>query len=426
MAVDTETKFCVRCKKVMKIGDFYKSNNTVKYPDEHVDLCKSCFVAHLDNWDPETYIPLLEEVDVPYVPDEWNGLLARQAGNPEKMTPTTIFGKYLAKMKLNQFRKQRFADSENLQKIKEKEIREALEKQGKSESEIQEVIAAGTVEAPPKPADTGNGKKDYIPDPDIDLTEEDVTYLSLKWGRNYQPFEWVQMEQLYNDFVQSYDIQTAGHIDTLKAICKTSLRMNQLFDLGDIDGALKMTKAYDQLMKSGKFTAAQNKAESGEFVDSVGEIAMMCEKHEFIPMFYSEEPLDKVDWVIKDNQNYVRKLITEEMNLADMLDKALKNIEEDKKREEDDIADEDGFEEDLFADTDREVTDEDIIQFKEFEEELEKEDKKRISDDYTLQEKKRKMREDLEKEKAKKESAAEAGPKTPVPLKKKKKKVVNL
>jgi hypothetical protein len=31
-------------------------------------------------------------------------------------------------------------------------------------------------------------------------------------------------------------------------------------------------------MKSGKFTAAQNKAESGEFVDSIGELIEMCEK----------------------------------------------------------------------------------------------------------------------------------------------------
>ena len=386
MAKETETKYCLRCCKVLKISDFYKSNNTEKYPDGHVDLCKQCFVAHLDNWDPATYVPLLEEVDVPYVPNEWNRLLANYAGNPEKMTPTTIIGKQLAKMKLNQFKKYRYADSETLQKIDEKEKREALEKQGKSEGEIQEILAAGQIEAPPKPEGyVANGaaapsNPTSEEDLDIDLTPEDLTYLRLKWGRSYRPFEYVQMEQLYNDFVNSYDIQTAGHIDTLKAICKTSLRMNQLFDLGDIDGALKMTKAYDQLMKSGKFTAAQNKAESGEFVDSIGEIAMMCEKHEFIPVYYTEQPEDKVDWVIKDNQNYIKKLVTEEMNLADLLDKALKDIEEDKQREEDKEADEDGFEEELFSEQFNEITDEDIVKFREFEDELAQADMSGIAD----------------------------------------------
>jgi hypothetical protein len=39
-------------------------------------------------------------------------------------------------------------------------------------------------------------------------------------------------------------------------VCKTSLKTNQLLDIGDIDGAQKASKMYDMLMKSGKFTAA--------------------------------------------------------------------------------------------------------------------------------------------------------------------------
>jgi hypothetical protein len=38
-------------------------------------------------------------------------------------------------------------------------------------------------------------------------------------------------------------------------ICKASLKTNQLLDAGDIDGAQKMSKMYDTLMKSGRFTA---------------------------------------------------------------------------------------------------------------------------------------------------------------------------
>ena len=50
--------------------------------------------------------------------------------------------------------------------------------------------------------------------------------LRLKWGSNYRPEEWVRMEQLYNDMMNSYDIQTAGHKDTLIMLCKTSLKAN--------------------------------------------------------------------------------------------------------------------------------------------------------------------------------------------------------
>ena len=44
-----------------------------------------------------------------------------------------------------------------------------------------------------------------------------------------------------------------------------------------------MVKMYDSLMKSGKFTAAQNKAENGEFLDSISEFVVLCEKDGFIP-----------------------------------------------------------------------------------------------------------------------------------------------
>jgi hypothetical protein len=61
-------------------------------------------------------------------------------------------------------------------------------------------------------------------------------------------------------------------------------------DLGDIDGAQKATKMYDSLMKQGKWTAQQNKAEKGEYVDSISELVAICEADGFIPRFYVDGP----------------------------------------------------------------------------------------------------------------------------------------
>jgi hypothetical protein len=36
--------------------------------------------------------------------------------------------------------------------------------------------------------------------------------------------------------MNSYDIQGAGHEDTLKLVCKTSLKANQLIDINDVEG----------------------------------------------------------------------------------------------------------------------------------------------------------------------------------------------
>jgi hypothetical protein len=57
-----------------------------------------------------------------------------------------------------------------------------------------------------------------------------------------------------------------------------------------------MSKVYDSLMKSAKFTAVQNKAESGEYVNSISELVLLCEKEGgFITRFHTEEPKDKAD-----------------------------------------------------------------------------------------------------------------------------------
>ena len=51
--------------------------------------------------------------------------------------------------------------------------------------------------------------------------------------------------------------------------------------MGDVDGAQKMIKMYDGLMKSGKFTAAQNKANEDGYLNSISELVLMCEKEGF-------------------------------------------------------------------------------------------------------------------------------------------------
>jgi len=178
--------------------------------------------------------------------------------------------------------------------------------------------------------------------------------LRLKWGRNYTPVEWVTMEQLYNDMCESYDIQTAGHKDTLKMICKTSLKANQLVDSGDIEAFQKMSKVYDTLMKSGRFTAAQNKSESGEFIDSISELVALCEKEGFIPRYYVDGPQDKVDRTLEDLQGYTRTLVEDEMGLGDKIESAARQLLEARQNEyrvdDDDTDPKETLEEALFSD----------------------------------------------------------------------------
>ena len=387
--------YCEKCNKTQSPDNFYSSNDLGKYPNEgKLNLCKKCLTMHVDNWNPDTYLWILKECDVPYVPEEWNKLLLKYGQNKAKVTGVTILGRYLSKMRLNQWKEYRWEHTEFLQEQQNHKIEETMKRQGYDAAEIASAIQKGTVGIPVEPpeppsfdendrdsatdyfAQMSGGEQD---DFDQDLTDEERTYLRLKWGKAYRPEEWIRLEQLYEEMMGSYDIQTAGHIDTLKLMCKTSLKANQLLDIGDVDGAQKMLKMYDSLMKSGKFQAAQNKAESGEFVDSISELVAICETDGFIPRYYTDGPQDKVDRVLQDMQGYTRTLVTEEMNLGALIERAVKQIEEDREREaqgDSEAADDDEIMENaLFADNATSViTDGDIAEFRELEEEWAEED----------------------------------------------------
>ena len=383
--------YCKNCNSTKSSDNFYLSNNLEKYPEGKVDLCKKCMTLHVDNWDPQTYLWILQEIDVPYIPDEWNKLLASYGKDRSKVTGLTILGRYLSKMKLKQYRDFRWNDTDHLQELANNKIEQTMKRQGYGAVEIAEAINKATftlpddIAAPPpetfKAEEEQYGPiEDYFDDGATDalvaeLTEEDRLYLRLKWGKAYKPDEWIELEKLYQEMMESYDIQTAAHKDTLKLICKTSLKANQLIDMGDIEGYQKMSKVYDTLMKSGKFTAQQNKDANGEYVDSVSELVALCERDMFIPRYYMDTPQDRVDRVIQDLQDYTRNLVLEELHLGPLIEKAIRNNMAEAEKDDDDDEDydeESELERSLYAEDDTIIEDEDYAEYADLQEELEK------------------------------------------------------
>ena len=374
-----EQIFCEKCKRTISSKEFYGSNNLEKYPDGKVHICKKCMTMHVDNWDPNTFLWVLQECDVPYIPDVWNKTLAKYGQDRSKVTGLTIIGRYLSSMKIKQYKDYRWKDTEYLQKVADQKTMEAMKRQGFGAAEIDQVLSENKITIPeggftepeyvgtPANLTSPNYEEDYFDrdseDGEIEneLSDEDRRFLRLKWGKAYKPEEWVRLEQLYQEMTQSYDIQGAGHEDVLKLVCKTSLKANQLLDIGDVDGAQKMVKMYDSLMKSGKFTAAQNKAENGEFLDSISEFVVLCEKEGFIPRYYVDGPKDRVDETIADLKGYTHSLVVEEMNLGNLIENAVKQMAiEESKEEDEDVEDE------LTLEEIEELKDEDFSQFDDF------------------------------------------------------------
>ena len=362
----SEQRFCSKCRKTMADTNFYTYKDGSK-----CELCKACLTMHINNFEPDTFLWLLEKFDVPYIPAEWNILRDRAyAKDPYKMNGMSVFGKYLSKMKLKQWKNFTWADTERLQAEAEEKAKlygqpqeiaeeklaemeeaykngEITEAQWMTYKEIKapkpefQVVSGNTVttagpSGSPYPVNDNPFEQVDVPDVGNDLTEEDKVYLAMKWGRLYSSSDWVYLEQKYNDFMNSFDIQGAARIDTLIQICKLSLKMNQALDTGDYDTYAKLSRAYDTLMKSAKFTEAQNKdGDSSEF-DSVGAIVAFCEKEGgFIPEYKIEAPRDIIDTIIEDNKTYLQTLIHNDTNLSQQIEQFLKKkeIAEEQKRD---------------------------------------------------------------------------------------------
>lgn len=355
MAEHNERK-CTKCGKIMREDqNYYVSKRTDVYPPDGVlGECKKCFTMHININEPSSFLGLFEKIDIPYIEAEWNVFVERY-GNDPKTTPTAIFGRYLAKMKLKQFSKYNFNDTEKfVEEKKMREIRDKAEKlaqinkyrdaqsSGALIQNLEELDLTGFTEEEiqqffPKPEELFEVSNSL----DDELTKEDKTYLVQKWGKTYTIPECIKLEKLYLEMMDSYDIRTASHLDYLLKICRISLKIDQALEVNDIDGFQKMTKVYDLLMKSAKFTAAQNKEQSDDYTDSIGILIGLCETEGFIPKYHNDERQDIVDFTLKDMNGYVDRLIRNEMNLGNMIEVYLQKMIQEEAKEEDEMTDED-------------------------------------------------------------------------------------
>lgn len=401
--------YCQRCGKKMRSVNFYSYRDGSK-----LEMCKECLTAHVDNFDPDSFMWILEKIDVPYVPVEWNKLRDRAfAKNPKKVNGMSVIGKYLAKMRIKQWLKYRFADTEQIQKDMqqdqkrqdqaqkaEKERYQAQLKvklnEGKiSLAEYQTLVSTETQYKQMEQQSYGNPvtgeniysqnanpfqernflSEDELADFETNLPHQDKVYLALKWGRLYRPSQWIALEQLYNEFMNSFDIQGAARIDTLKMICKTSLKMNEAIDMGDIESYQKLSRVYDTMMKSAKFTQAQNRESEGDKIDSASAIVDFVQMHSgAIPRYECDQPQDLIDKIIDDLKAYNKSLIYEDQSLAREIEKYLqdKRIAEEMRNDKK-VAKELGLQA-------PELSDEDHIAFQQSINEMKQQDQKRYEE----------------------------------------------
>lgn len=332
---------CKKCGRERAATKFFK-----KKTKERIDICVDCLTMYIDNYDYTTFSWILEMFDIPYIKNVWikmaNDIYLK---NPAKFSNRSVIGKYIRTMNMKQYADYCFADSDKLNMAQEmaKERREATVDKDYV-LQLQKELEEGKISkaqydtlSPETPSSIDKEEEEFIAlkeeaikpiqqgadEGEIrkQLTDEEYQYLLMKWGYLYQPSQLVQMEKLYNKYANEYELNVDRE-DTLKKICKTSLKMDEALDVGDTQSYQKLASVYDQLRKAGKFTEVQNKEEQERYLDSVGELVALCE-HEGGPIKEfvdpDEYPQDKVDFTIKDLKSYNYNLATNELNLSDLI-----------------------------------------------------------------------------------------------------------
>lgn len=357
---------CRKCGREKRAVEFYKMKTGQRY-----DMCKTCLTAHIDNRNTDSFLWILELFDVPYIESDWIRISNKQwLKDPAKFGPMSVLGPYLREMNMTQNKGYTYQDSDRLnfsvsrrvedasspaneeelanfekvlkQKLENKEITQAeYDTMTLSNKDLESSLRFLNGETPQehlsgepdnktlsKYLRTGISEQELM----TQLTEDDIQYLMLKWGGHYKPSEWIAMEDMYNKYSAEFELNVDRE-ETLKKMCRTSVKMDQALDMGDISAYRSFSQVLKDLRTSGKFTEVQNKEgiQQTRYLDTIGELVKFCEREggiiEEYPLDPVEYPQDKIDLTIKDLKAYDYNLITNELGLGDLIESYIKKLE---------------------------------------------------------------------------------------------------
>ncbi len=274
------TKQCTKCG-----GRFGEENfrpTTSPFYNGYLPWCNGCIQSFIDDYDNEwdAVDKLCQYADIPFVPKEWYRI--------KEMNETGAFPASARVFQSEDFEGLGWADYY-------KEFK-ALEDSDMIEAEL----------------------------PLLD--EDRKRRMVQKWGPGYDDEDMIYLENLFNGLTTTQNINGALQTDQALKICKISLEIDSRIREGtDYD---KLLTSYDKLVKIAEFTP-KNVKNINDF-DSFGEVIKWCEKRGWHNKFYDSVTRDVVDETLKNYQNFVQRLYTNESGIGDEITRrieALKHVD---------------------------------------------------------------------------------------------------
>lgn len=326
--------FCPTCRKTLDEKNFFKTRRTDKHPAGFLPECKTCIALKVDDGDVQTFLPFLKEVDVPYMPSKWRELVQKKPAGG-----ASIIGKYVSMMRMNQYKKYFWQDTENLVESERTALIAAFGQDGMSETDAEKKADEAqsladvqstqmrTMTTSPAPSTM------YGLTPETskyDLTQEEIDDLKVRWGEDYTEDQYLQLEQLFKDMKEAYIIQDPIAISNAKMICKLTVKMNRFVDIDDVESSSKISRQLDTFIKTANLAPVQQK-DRQQTTFAISQLAFLVEREGgFIPEFYIDNPNDKIDQILADMQAYTEHLVRGESNIAEMVEHTEEILAQDK------------------------------------------------------------------------------------------------
>ena len=275
---DFSFKNCESCGRALDSMSFLKTKSYL-FPSGYINVCTDCLARELEqnNYSWNAMDRLCQYLDIPFIPDKYEELLATTKGADLLRAYNTIFF-----------------------------------------TEEYEGIDWGSYEEAYKDLQQTNALAEAVPL----LAEQERIKLQQKWGMNYDDEALRYLENLYDGMTLTQNINGALQIDQALKICKVSYEIDCCLREGkDID---KLLASYDKLVKTGEFTP-KNVKNASDF-ESMGELVRWLEKKGFENQFYDGETRDVVDETIKNIQSWNQRLYTNESGIGDEITERIRAL----------------------------------------------------------------------------------------------------
>jgi len=274
-------KNCRKCGEYFQ-QDMFIPSQSFFFPDGYIDICNNCLDKYLDDCtDIEKADRFCQYADLPFNINDWMTLVHNNGRGMFKLYALQNWSK-------------------EYDKINWKPVHDEWKKI-LAEGQEREKIGAFSI--------------------------EDMKQLREFWGYEYTEDQLKRFQALYEDIEKTQSITTAIQKDNARKMCMLSYQVEKAIWDGESKGSdvKALVSSYNDLAKAADFSpkTARN---AGDF-ESIGELCAYLEKKGFLNHFYDWKPKDQVDLVMKNLQNYTRRIVVGETNIAEELNEKLDQIQ---------------------------------------------------------------------------------------------------